>query len=276
MEVFHSIERKIFGLKWSGIAYRSLISISEKGKKKSFRSFLTKEGCCWLANRLRLAAEEAAPLIAEGINSRNRWRDHQATLRTESLSNAGGRFLQLEIMPASKNGKGVRLCFPAGKEMSGWKKIADFLTSFANPEAAAPPRKTHNVAQGGETSKSYAQAVCGSFTGDRGAKNPGLTAKNSSLVMQITTKVENFSMSLMSTKLQQMELWINSCKSMGGNWNSSWDDDLIRIDVSLMCPVTGDASPQWKKRMMTWHTLHHPIPLEPRPYKLDLWAKTQV
>lgn len=237
MEVALAIERKLFSLKWSGIPYRSLISITEKGTKKSFRSFLTRDGSNWLANRLCQAVTET-PDAAVGSNTNNRWRDHQATLRTELLSNSGGRFLQTEIMPASKNGRMVRLCFPEGKESTGWKKLAEFLTDFSNIPATIPRNNSSKEGRT-ENKKSYAQAA-GGFSNDAGFTNgetssPAVKEQIPSVVMKVTTKIETFSVSILHDKLKQMELWVEACKRMGGHWKSSWEDDFAKLEVTLFC-----------------------------------------
>lgn len=59
-----------------------------------------------------------------------RWRDHQVTVWGKVVKNCSGKFWKMEVLPVSTKGKKVLICFPAGHEGSGWRRMADGFTSF--------------------------------------------------------------------------------------------------------------------------------------------------
>lgn len=92
-----------------------------------------------MASRLRrVATEVAAPEEVDTNNRDNRWTNHYATLRVELCSNTGGRFAQVEVLPASSWGRSIRLCFPSGKDKKGRLKMAKQLELFSTVPESPP------------------------------------------------------------------------------------------------------------------------------------------
>lgn len=123
------IERKDTLLGWSGVAGRSLVSVTEVFKRRQVRGFVIRECARWLAGNLRSWAEEVGSMVSNacaGVEGR-RWRDHQGVVVAILCSNLGGCFVRCEIQPTSLKGRRVLVCLPAGGEGCGWLAVADAL-----------------------------------------------------------------------------------------------------------------------------------------------------
>lgn len=45
-------------------------------------------------------------------------------------------------------------------------------------------------------------------------------------------------------KIKHMDLWISTCRKLGGKWSSTWSDDKATVVVALLCPLATVFSDQ--------------------------------
>lgn len=119
------IQGKAFPLYWPGFPGRSLIFVTEVGRCKRYRGFLTKGGGEWLGKELRKLCEERSNELSQvEADLRLRWRDNHASISVVILKNRGGKFAKIKILAVSTRGRSVWICLPAAINNSGWRKAS--------------------------------------------------------------------------------------------------------------------------------------------------------
>lgn len=68
---------------------------------------------------------------AGGEGEAKRWRDNLASVALIAQANDQGRFIRLEVIPASSKGRKVVFFVPAGSQGSGWVVLADLCAGVS-------------------------------------------------------------------------------------------------------------------------------------------------